>query len=133
LEQLRKEKVKQQLENNAVQGIAQEIVDFLNGKKAKDVELLPVSHLTSIADYFIIASGTSDLQVKALSDLLDEMLSQKKDMQLFGREGYEEGQWILMDYGDIIVHIFHQRQREYYNLERLWSEDMEKTIKRIRE
>ncbi len=91
----------------------------LFAKKAEDVRILNVSHLTIVADYFILASGRSDVHVKSLCDEI------KKHMHEIGRvqlriEGYREGRWIVIDYGDILVHIFHKREREFYGLERLW-------------
>jgi len=91
----------------------------LNAKKAEDVRILNVSHLTIVADYFILASGRSDVHVKSLCEDI------KKHMHDIGRvqlriEGYREGRWIVIDYGDILIHIFHKREREFYGLERLW-------------
>lgn len=91
----------------------------LYAKKAEDVRVLNVSHLTIVADYFILASGRSDVHVKSLCDEI------KKHMNDSGREqlrieGYREGRWIVIDYGDVLIHIFHKREREFYGLERLW-------------
>lgn len=91
----------------------------LFAKKAEDVRIINVSHLTIVADYFILASGRSDVHVKSLSDEI------RKNMREAGREhlrieGYREGRWIVIDYGNILVHIFHKREREFYGLERLW-------------
>ena len=88
-------------------------------KKAEDVRLLRVEHLTIVADYFLLASGRSDVHVKSLSDEAEELM-EKAGKQRLRIEGYRQGRWIVLDYGDIIIHIFHKSEREFYDLERLW-------------
>lgn len=90
-------------------------------RKAKDLIALKVKALSSFADYFVICSGTSDRQVKAIASWLQESLK-KVGMIPLGIEGMQHGQWVLMDYGDIIVHIFYEPVRTFYDLERYWSE-----------
>ncbi|HHY31928.1 MAG TPA: ribosome silencing factor [Firmicutes bacterium] len=89
------------------------------GKKAQDVLVLDVRELTIIADYFVIASGTSRTQVKAIADAV---LNELKEQGILPRhrEGSVEGGWIILDYADTVVHVFHAREREYYDLERLY-------------
>jgi ribosome-associated protein len=94
------------------------IVDLALSKKAIELNVLDVRGLSSIADYFVICSGNSEPQVKAISDHIRKGTS-KKPHHI---EGYENQKWILLDYFDIIVHIFKSEQREYYNLERLWAD-----------
>lgn len=103
--------------NAVVQKIAQALYD----KKAKDIIALDVRNLTIICDYMVIATGRSATQVKALADEVDDQMAQ---MGLTPRrtEGAAEGRWVVMDYGDILVHIFHLEERAYYNLERLWED-----------
>jgi ribosome-associated protein len=91
----------------------------LFAKKAEDVRVINVSHLTIVADYFILASGRSDVHVKSLSDDVRKFMNEKGHEHL-RIEGYREGRWIVIDYGDILIHIFHKREREFYGLERLW-------------
>lgn len=91
----------------------------LYAKKAEDVRILHVSHLTIVADYFILASGRSDVHVKSLCDEIRKFMHETGRIQL-RIEGYREGRWIVIDYGDVLVHIFHKREREFYGLERLW-------------
>ncbi|MGE5574238.1 MAG: ribosome silencing factor [Bacteroidota bacterium] len=88
-------------------------------KKAEDVVVLDVQDLTIIADYFVIASGTSRTQVKAIADAV---LHELKDRDVLPRhrEGTVEAGWIILDYADTVVHVFHAREREYYDLERLY-------------
>lgn len=88
-------------------------------KKAEDVRVLNVSRITIIADYFIIASGRSDVHVKSLCDDIEKFMDGlgKKRLRI---EGYREGRWVVIDYGDVLIHIFHRNEREFYGLERLW-------------
>lgn len=89
-------------------------------KKAMEVVVLDMRDASSITDYFLICSGGSERQVQAIVDAIDEQLTQL-GIQALGVEGYREGRWILMDYGDVIVHVFSQETREFYDLERLWA------------
>ena len=93
----------------------------LYAKKAEDVRVLRVTHLTIVADYFILASGRSDVHVKSLCDEIRKLMQEKGRDQL-RIEGYREGRWIVIDYGDILIHIFHRTEREFYGLERLWTD-----------
>jgi ribosome-associated protein len=90
-------------------------------KKAKDLIVLKVNDLSAFADYFIIASGTSDRQVRAIAAAIQENLKKAEILPL-GIEGEAAGQWILLDYNDVIIHIFLDTVRIFYDLERLWSE-----------
>lgn len=90
-------------------------------KKALDVQILHVAPLTSVADYLVIGSAESDRQTRAIADHIDSILSAKGDRPL-SIEGLATGQWVLMDFGDVVAHIFRQDTREQYALERLWSD-----------
>jgi len=90
-------------------------------RKAVDPVLFEVTGLTSIADYFLIASGNSSRQVQAIGRHLQRTMKEK-GYRAYGVEGEQEGQWMLMDYGDLVIHIFYQPVREFYDLEGLWSE-----------
>jgi ribosome-associated protein len=90
-------------------------------RKAVDPVLFEVTGLTSITDYFLIASGNSSRQAQAISRHLQRSM-REKGQKVYGIEGEQEGQWILMDYGDLVVHIFYQPVRDFYDLEGLWSE-----------
>lgn len=92
---------------------------FALEKKAYDLVLLEVRELTSIADYFIVCSGRSDRQVQSIAQGIEENL-RGKGMRPHAVEGVARGQWVLMDYSDIIIHIFYQPVREFYDLEGLW-------------
>lgn len=95
-------------------------VRFALEKKAYDLVVLDVGALTSLANYFIICTGRSDTQVQAIAQSIDESLG-KMGRHPLSREGYSTGHWVLIDYGDVIVHIFYEPVREYYDLERLWG------------
>ncbi len=106
--------------------IARKIVDYSLIKKAQDIWLLNVGCLSSVADYFIICEGESEVQVKAIADaIVDGMRNEGLDV--WHREGYEYLHWVLLDYVDVVVHIFHKKTRSFYGLERLWG-DAEKEI-----
>jgi ribosome-associated protein len=90
-------------------------------KKAYDLVILEVGPLTSVADYFVICTGRSDVQVQSICRAVEEALAKGKVRPL-AIEGYEYGQWVLVDFGDVIVHIFYETVRDFYNLERLWSQ-----------
>ena len=97
------------------------IGQILYDKKAEDITILQVDHLTSITDYFVIASGRSALAVRAISEDLEEELA-KEGIELRRKEGMVQSRWIVQDYASVIVHIFHPEEREYYNIERLWMD-----------
>ncbi len=97
------------------------ITKTLEGKKAIDIKGIDIRELTTVADYFIICSGTSITHIKTLADEVEYQLKEM-GVKVLRREGYNSARWILMDYGDIVVHIFHEEDREYYNLERLWQD-----------
>lgn len=100
------------------------IAGILDEKKAQDVKVLDIAKLTSIGDYFVIASGTSVPQVKALCDEVDEKLSAAGE-EPRRREGYQTAAWVLLDYYDVVVHLFLKDTREFYGLERLWADAVE--------
>jgi ribosome-associated protein len=94
---------------------------FIKERKAIDPVLFEVGKLTSIADFFLIASGNSSRQVQAISRHISERM-RERGFKPFGLEGVQEGHWILMDYGDVVIHLFYQPVREIYDLEGLWIE-----------
>lgn len=95
------------------------IAKFLDNKKALDIKILELKDLTIITDYFIISSAESITQVKALTEYVEEQMK-KSGFKPLGIEGFEYAHWVLLDYGDVIVHIFLEETRHYYDLERLW-------------
>ena len=96
-------------------------VKALDEKKGKDIKVLHTADQTTLADYFIICNGTSNTQVRALADAVEEAMS-KAGEEPHHIEGHRGGQWTLMDYSSVVVHIFTEEGREFYGLERLWSD-----------
>ena len=97
------------------------IFKVLDEKKAKDIEVLKVSELTTMADYFIIATGGSDRQVQALAEHVEDEMS-KQGIEPINKEGYRTADWILLGYDDVVVHIFQSETRDFYDLERIWKD-----------
>lgn len=93
----------------------------LDAKRAKDIVALKVDEMTVITDYMVIATGRSVPQVKALCEHVEEELA-KAEVFARRREGMSEGRWCVLDYGDVMIHVFHEQDREYYQLERLWAD-----------
>src|SRR3954453_15840950 len=101
--------------------LARTIAGIAADKKAENVLVLDIRGLSVIADYFVICSGTSDRQVRAIVKDIDEQLG-KQGIVAMHVEGLAESHWVLMDYANVIVHVFDPATREYYNLEKLWAE-----------
>lgn len=105
--------------------LLQKIEKILESKKGIDIKHMEIKDVTTIADYFVIASGTSSTHIKSLADNVEYEL--KKDGIYPNKiEGYETGTWILMDYGDVVLHIFTEQERENYKIEDLWNEMKQK-------
>ena len=98
------------------------IVNLIDDKKAEDIVILEIAGLSVIADYFVICTGRSITQTKAVADHVVDMLKQDHNIQVKGVEGQQDGKWILLDFGEVIVHVFRHEEREFYNLERLWGD-----------
>lgn len=96
----------------------------LDNKKARDVKILKTAEQTVLADYFVICNGTSSTHIKALVDEVDRALSEAGEAPM-RREGLRSDIWVLMDFGCVIVHVFTDEARNFYNLERLWSDSEE--------
>ena len=94
---------------------------MLYDRKAQDIVVLDVTHLTVLCDHMIIASGRTDNQVSSLADSVDEMMA-GDGFSLRRSEGRCEGRWVVLDYGSLIVHLFHRDERSFYGLDRLWSD-----------
>lgn len=97
------------------------IVKALDSKKAEDIKVIKVGDLTVIADYFVIADGTSSTQTKALADEAEYKM-QENSVVPNRVQGNNGSNWVIIDYGDIVVHVFSKEQRDFYNLERLWRD-----------
>ncbi len=94
----------------------------LSDKKGKEVQVLEIADLTTLADFFVIATGSSNTQINALIDNVEKVLTEEAGEEPLHREGYRGGTWVLLDYGCIAVHVFNAEAREFYGLERLWRD-----------
>jgi ribosome-associated protein len=97
------------------------IVDALGDKKAEDIKVIDISEISTIADYFVITSGSNRSQIQALSDSVEEKLA-SSGIHPKNIEGYNTANWILLDYHDILIHIFDKESRAFYDLERMWRD-----------
>lgn len=117
-------------ENN----LEERIVEYILTKKGFDIKILDLRNISGIADKFIICSADSDTQVKAIADEIDKKL-RKDGIKCYHREGYTSLTWVLLDYFDIVVHVFKYDAREYYKLEKLWGDapvvEIEESIRKI--
>lgn len=96
-------------------------VKAIDSKKALDIKVIKIQDISAIADYFVIATGTSSTHVKALADEVEAQLDEA-GISVSHVEGYRSNSWILLDYVDVVVHVFSDEAREYYDLERLWQD-----------
>ena len=94
----------------------------LDGKKGEEIRVMEVTELTVLADYFVICTGSSNTQINALCDAVEEKLALEAGEKPLHREGHRGGIWVLLDYGCLVVHVFNSEAREFYDLERLWSD-----------
>ena len=100
---------------------AEKVKEWIDAKNGTDVEIIDISEVSTLGDYFVIASGNSERQVKAIADNV-EYEAEKLGIVPKSIEGEREARWILLDYYDVIVNIFHAEERQFYNLERLWKD-----------
>lgn len=104
--------------------VATKVMEALDAKKGLDIKLLKISDVTTLAEYFVICTGTSGTHVKTLCDAVEEAMDGMGET-LVSREGHRGGTWVLLDYGAVVAHIFTAETREFYNLERLWNDATE--------
>ena len=102
--------------------LAKRIADAASDKKARDIVLMNMEGLTPATDYCVVCSAGSTTQVRAIADSIENKLQEEEGIEFLHKEGYREGEWVLMDYGDCVAHIFLQDSREYYSLETLWGD-----------
>ena len=101
--------------------LAEIAVKALDSKKGKEIKLIRIDKITTLAEYFVICTGTSNTQINALCDAVEKELTEKGEEPLH-REGYRGGTWVLMDFGCVVVHVFTAETRSFYDLERLWQD-----------
>ena len=104
-----------------VQQLAKKIATAASDKKARDIILLDMTGISSVTDSYVICSAGASRQVQAIADNIEEVL-QKDGIEPLHIEGYREGSWVLLDYGSCVAHIFVERDRDFYNLEKLWGD-----------
>ena len=110
--------------------VAIHVTKALDEKKGMDIKLLKIDKVSSLADYFLICTGTSNTHVKTLCDFAEYTLEQLGENML-GREGHRGNSWELLDYGSLVVHVFTEEAREFYSLERLWADAEQVDLKDI--
>ena len=98
------------------------LANTLDGKKGEEIKVLKTEGLTTLADYFVICTGTSSTQINALCDAVEERLEKEAEEKPLHREGHRGGTWVLLDYGCVVVHVFDNEARAFYSLERLWAD-----------
>lgn len=106
---------------NELKNIISKILTCIDNKLGEDQIVLDVHKISSVCDYFVIASAASLRQVKAIVDEIEDELSEE-GIKLIRKEGHNSKRWVLLDYGDIVVHIFYNEDREFYNLEKIWKD-----------
>lgn len=104
----------------------------IDDKMGVDIKVLDISEISPIADYFIIASATNSSQLRALAEYVEEELHKKCNIEKIHSEGTQTKSWILLDFNDIIVHLFNQEDREFYNLERIWADAKEIALETLK-
>ena len=112
---------------NTPKELAELAVRALDGKNARNIRLLRTADVTVLADYFVICTATSTTQIKTLADACEAALEAAGENKLH-REGYRSGSWVLLDYGCLVIHLFMEEARKFYNLERLWADAEEVDI-----
>lgn len=113
----------EELQSPSVSGIdfATQVARIVSDNRAEDVVVLDLRSVSAIADFFVIATGTSDRQMRAIAEKIEEY-GRTVGQRVYGRSGYENATWLLVDYVDVVVHLFDAERREYYDLELLWGD-----------
>jgi ribosome-associated protein len=106
------------------------IKDIVEGRKAENIEVIDLQGRTLIADYFVLASGTSNVHIKAIVDKVVEDMKKEHGVRAHRVEGYSEAKWVLVDFGDVVLHVLANEEREFYDLESLWRVAEEKLAAR---
>ena len=110
--------------------MAEIAVKALDSEKGKEIRLIRIDKITTLAEYFVICTGTSNTQINALCDAVEKELTEKGEEPLH-REGYRGGTWVLLDYGCVVVHVFNDEARKFYSLEHLWADGEEVDLSAI--
>lgn len=113
---------KERKSQTPVQALARAAVDAIHDKKGRDVVVLDVHEVSGVADIFILTTGDSDIQIRAIVDSIRNKLKTEFSERAWHVEGADHYQWVLLDYVDLVVHVFHEEKRTFYSLERLWGD-----------
>jgi ribosome-associated protein len=112
--------------------LKEKVLALLDDMKARDVQVFDVAETTTVTDYMVVASGTSNRHVRSIaSHVMDEL--REAGLKPYGSEGEEHGEWVLLDYGDVVLHVMQPETREFYQLEKLWSPDVMEMLRLQRE
>lgn len=98
------------------------VIEAMQSKKAVDVTVVDLREVSGVTDYFVIGTGESDLQVRAIAEAVRELVKERTGERPWKREGTQHNQWVLLDYVDVVAHVFDRERRAYYDLERLWGD-----------
>ncbi len=118
-------------ENPRALALARKMAALALDKKASDVVILDVRGMTSYADYFVVASGDSERQVTAIADHIEQVLRETENARPIGTEGQQTGHWVLLDYGEVVAHLFFNDVRAFYDLEGLWADAPKEQVREI--
>ncbi len=109
------------LKEITTEDLAKKVAEAADDKKAEDIVVLDMRGVSILADYFIICSGSATTQVRAIANSVEHAL-EDEDIYVKNKEGMDQGQWAVLDYADVIVHVFHKNNREHYQLEKIWGD-----------
>lgn len=109
--------------------LMQIIADAAMDENAMDMVILDVNELTVIADYFVICNGRNMVQIRSIAENVEKVVQEKESMLPLRRDGFQEGKWIILDYGSTIFHVFRQEERDYYKLDKLWGDAKEVEVR----
>lgn len=119
----KKENMKKKLEDADYNELLEIIIEAIRSKKGESITFLDLTHLnTTISRSFLISHAGSTVQAKAIAEAIEDQVKEKTRRKPYHREGFDNSQWILLDYGDVIVHVFQKPFRDFYNLEELWAD-----------
>ena len=113
---------KQRATQLPARALAALVVEAMQSKKAVDVAVIDVRAVSGVTDYFVVGTGESSIQVKAIADAVREFVREEAGERPWKREGTQHNQWVLLDYVDVVAHVFDRERRDYYDLERLWGD-----------
>ena len=102
--------------------LVEHIIEGMKKRKAQDIVVLDVSGLTTLTDYFVVCSGTSDTQIKAIADSIEEEILEQTGEKAWKKEGLQARSWIILDFINTVVHVMSKEKREFYNIERMWND-----------